>query len=232
MNYYRRFPGDYLRDTRQLTLLQHGVYNLLLDQLYATEERIPTVQDAVRICQATTVDEQSAVIEILAKFFKKTTVGFTNNRFEKELKTRKDWCKRQKTKRDRERDIPRDGHGQFTVSPFPSPSPLKERENLKTFPQQKTLGGSIEFRAFWDAYPRKLDKREAVRAWVKGTCDGFLGEILASLESWKRCEQWLDPERIPYPATWLNKQRWKEVPNGAARRETLHEQLERIGAKP
>lgn len=59
MNYYTRFPGDYLRDTRRLNLLEHGAYTLLLDELYSTEQRIPSVEDAMRICQAMTEEEQS-----------------------------------------------------------------------------------------------------------------------------------------------------------------------------
>jgi hypothetical protein len=86
-----------------------------------------------------------------------------------------------------------------------------DTEKVKTIPQQKRLG-SAEFLQFYESYPKKLDRQEAVRAWVKGLCDGRLGEILAGLESWKNCEQWSDYERIPYPATWLNKRRWKETP--------------------
>lgn len=85
------------------------------------------------------------------------------------------------------------------------------KERVKTFPQQKALG-SPEFNKFYESYPKKLDRQEAVRAWVKGMLDGKLGEILAGLEVWKGCEQWTDYERVPYPATWLNKRRWKEVP--------------------
>ena len=79
----------------------------------------------------------------------------------------------------------------------------------------KSVGGELgspEFRQFWEAYPKKVDRQEAVRAWVKGMCDGSLGAILAGLESWKRIEQWRDVDKVPYPSTWLNKRRWKDTP--------------------
>ena len=41
MNFYKRFIGDYRKKTARLTPLEHGVYNLLLDEFYATEERLP-----------------------------------------------------------------------------------------------------------------------------------------------------------------------------------------------
>jgi uncharacterized protein YdaU (DUF1376 family) len=111
-----------------LSLLQHGAYTLLLDHLYATETRIPDRAIAFQICRAVTGEEQSAVSEILEKFFKKTAAGFTNNRFERELKTRKDWCKWQKNHRVRKPDKAMTVRPMSSRSPSPSPSPSKERE--------------------------------------------------------------------------------------------------------
>ena len=95
--------------------------------------------------------------------------------------------------------------------------------------------GSPEFRQFWDAYPKRVDGLEALKAWVKGLCDGSIGEILAGLEKWKQCEQWTDPDRIPYPSTWLNKRRWKEVPEkglskNEQKRERTKQAIERVRA--
>ena len=111
------------------------------------------------------------------------------------------------------------------------PETESEVEKEKPFPPTKRQLGSQEFLAFWDGYPRKVDRKEAVRAWVKGVCDGIVGEILAGLESWKRTEQWTDMEKIPYPSTWINKQRWKEVPRTAKTitgGENLYERAKRM----
>jgi hypothetical protein len=89
-------------------------------------------------------------------------------------------------------------------------SSMQEAE--KNLSPTKPVGGSPEFLTFWNLYPRKVDRKEAIRAWIKGVCDGSLGEILAGLESWKRCKQWLDPDKIPYPSTWINKRRWQDTP--------------------
>jgi len=92
----------------------------------------------------------------------------------------------------------------------------------------KTTLGSIEFQTFWDSYPRKVAKLDALKAWVKGACDGKLGEILAGLESWKRTEQWGDVEKIPYPATFLNGRRWQETPQkGVTKNEQKGERTKR-----
>lgn len=68
MNYYERHLGDYARDTGHLSPLEHGVYNLMLDRYYATEEPIPEDQ-AHRICRARTKEERDAVDVVLAEFF-------------------------------------------------------------------------------------------------------------------------------------------------------------------
>jgi hypothetical protein len=75
------------------------------------------------------------------------------------------------------------------------------------------------FVRFWTAYPRKVARPAAVRAWQKlaTEMDGPRGEalvssILAGIERYKRTEQWQRDEGrfIPHPATWLNQRRWED----------------------
>lgn len=101
----------------------------------------------------------------------------------------------------------------------------KHQNPSAAYPAAVALG-SPQFHEFWQAYPKKVDKQEALKSWVKGLCDGHLGEVLAGLEKWKATEQWSDPEKIPYPSTWLNKRRWKEAPekNDGTRQATSREQ--------
>ena len=90
MNYYRRFPGDYARDTHTLTLRQHGAYNLLLDYQYAQQKPILSIRQANIICHTDRHDpegrsNQRAVKFILAKFFILTPEGYWNNRVREEI---------------------------------------------------------------------------------------------------------------------------------------------------
>ena len=41
MNFYKRFIGDYQRDTGHLSMIEHGAYALLLDHFYASEKPLP-----------------------------------------------------------------------------------------------------------------------------------------------------------------------------------------------
>ncbi len=68
MNYYERHLGDYSRDTGHLSLLEHGVYTILLDRYYVTEQGIPDSQK-YRLARAKSDEERAAVDAVLCEFF-------------------------------------------------------------------------------------------------------------------------------------------------------------------
>jgi len=71
------------------------------------------------------------------------------------------------------------------------------------------------FLEFWSAYPKKVSKPDALKAWKKINPDAELKEkILSSVELSKQSKDWIkeNGEFIPYPATWLNKARWEDDP--------------------
>ncbi len=178
-------------------MIQDGAYGRLLDAYYAHEKPLPLDLPTVyAMARAVTVEEHRAVDEILAEFFKKTTVGFTNNRGEMYLKQVTNWRKRQKNHRDTSRDILRDSHGQFTrdnnrdshgnvtVSPSPSPSPSLKKEKVKTFqpPLQAEVCAYMQSRGIPDA-ERQAElfiAHHANREWHLG---GGKGPLMAD---WKK----------------------------------------------
>lgn len=81
MNFYKRFPADYGRKTARLTLMQHGAYTLLLDELYATEQPLPSNRDELyRICRAMSKPEQESVRTVADSFFPIGDDGMRHNR--------------------------------------------------------------------------------------------------------------------------------------------------------
>ena len=69
------------------------------------------------------------------------------------------------------------------------------------------------FASFWQAYPRKVAKAAALKAWAKLRPDAALqASILAGLWAAVRSEQWQRDggAYIPHPATWLNGRRWED----------------------
>lgn len=67
------------------------------------------------------------------------------------------------------------------------------------------------FDEFWKAYPRKVNKKEAQSVWSKAVIPS-LDIILTAVEKQKQSDQWLkdDGKFIPYPSSWLNKERWND----------------------
>ena len=69
------------------------------------------------------------------------------------------------------------------------------------------------FDEFWDQYPRKIGKAAARIAYKKINPNKDLHEkILQSVEVYKHSEQWTSDRGryIPYPATYLNQERWED----------------------
>lgn len=69
---------------------------------------------------------------------------------------------------------------------------------------------SARFAAFWQAYPRKVAKPDALKAWKK--VDDEHAAIMAGLAVAVGSEQWRKDggQFIPHPATFLNKRRWED----------------------
>lgn len=79
MNYYKRHLGDYAKDTKHLTLAEHGAFTVLLDYYYATEKPIPDDR-CERIANAYADYERVAVRAVLSEFFTLTDSGWVNKR--------------------------------------------------------------------------------------------------------------------------------------------------------
>ncbi len=69
------------------------------------------------------------------------------------------------------------------------------------------------FNDFWAAYPKKVAKGAAYKVWKRlKPSQELTDKIIAAIETQKRSKQWtLEGGRfIPYPATWLNGERWED----------------------
>jgi len=74
-------------------------------------------------------------------------------------------------------------------------------------------GGGGRFDLFWQAYPKKVGKQAAIRAWKKiNVAPILLKAMLDKIEEQKASRQWKRDggQYIPNPATWLNQGRWDD----------------------
>lgn len=87
-----------------------------------------------------------------------------------------------------------------------------EKRETGTRPTGAT-GEPSGFDRFWAAYPRRVGKQDALKAWGQlNPDDALVDQIVAGVERWKTCEQWTkdDGKFICYPATFLRGRRWEE----------------------
>jgi len=76
-----------------------------------------------------------------------------------------------------------------------------------------------DFDAFWSAYPRKVGKQAARRAWDRAKGRPAIPAILAAIEAQRATEQWRRDggQYIPHPATWISHGRWDDEVQAPAR---------------
>jgi len=70
-----------------------------------------------------------------------------------------------------------------------------------------------EFDEFWKAYPKKVAKGDARKAWEQTkNIRPELAKILEAIRDQSRSDQWMKAggQFIPYPATWLRAERWDD----------------------
>ena len=81
----------------------------------------------------------------------------------------------------------------------------KKRESLLTKTQE------TRFSRFWEAYPRKVSKANAEKAWAKINPDDELTEkIISAIGTAKRLDERFRETRFtPHPASWLNARSWE-----------------------
>ena len=103
---------------------------------------------------------------------------------------------------DAELDVPETVLEQMTGQDRTGQEIKKERSSLRS---PRARAANPDFDAFWRAYPRKVGKGAAAKAWVRATTLNPPSAIIAAvaLQKFDHRERF-----IPHPATWLNQERW------------------------
>ena len=106
-------------------------------------------------------------------------------------------------------------------SASPADSLIPDSLNLipdsRTLDQQADRSTETRFEEFWAAYPRKVGKEDARKAFVKLNPDaGLLAVMLDAVATSAKSEHWAkDKQFIPHPATWIRGKRWQDEEGGS-----------------
>jgi hypothetical protein len=92
--------------------------------------------------------------------------------------------------------------------------PEKRREETEAETDAaKNASNQDLFNKFWAAYPRKVGRVAAYKAFEKtGPTEESVAQMLTAVVEQAKSPQWLkdDGQFIPHPATWLNQGRWMD----------------------
>lgn len=95
-----------------------------------------------------------------------------------------------------------------------SPEPSLEPSLEPILAQTESLGVSVveSFNDFWDAYPRKVGKGAAVKAFKAAAKKHDFDLIVEGARRIAADPNLPASQFVPYPATWLNREGWNDEP--------------------
>ncbi len=234
--YYRFFPGDYQRDTGDLTLVEHGAYRVLLDHYY-TCGPLPNDPDRLnRICRAFSTGEQTAVATVVQRFFQPDGDRLRNRKADKEMGDRQVFIESQREKGRRSAELraerAREEQDNSTgvepglvpvlqpesnlPSPSPSPSPKPKKDKRDMSPTGSLPPSySQDFESFWTAYPKKAGKAATYRQWKKIKSRPPLPDILQAVRDRVAADKYAQEQGLfypewPDPERWIKNERWAD----------------------
>ena len=166
MHYYKRNIGDYAKKAGRLSLLEHGVYTLLIDACY-DRERFPTLEEAIDWTWARSDEEVAAVKFVLARFFDLQDGVYVQKRIAEEVanyqqnaeKNKRIAIEREQKRTNRTRSVHEASPEQHEAPPNQEPL-TKNQEPL-------TKGKPARKRATKTPLPENFKVSDRVAEWAK-----------------------------------------------------------------
>lgn len=221
MHHYPFHIGDYVAHTRHLSPIEDLAYRRLLDAYYLHEG--PLTEEVAVIARRIGLRDHVPEVEtVLNEFFEASPDGWRHGRCDEEIaryKAMVDGGRNGAAKRwAKGGDAPpiaraKGGHkGGDKGGQTPPNGNQNQNQNQEPSPPIPPKGPDL-FDEFWSAYPRKVGKDAAQRAFDKRKPDRpLLDRMLAAVAKQKASPDWTkdDGQFIPHPATWLNQGRWQD----------------------
>jgi uncharacterized protein YdaU (DUF1376 family) len=216
MNYFQFHIGDYKSATSHLSNEEDLAYRRLLDMYYDTESPIPLETQWV----ARRIRMDCQVVDLVLKdMFLQTQEGWRHSRCDQVIadyhamaeKNRANGRLGGRKKNPMGSQVLTDSQPIAKATINQEPRTINQEPLTKENPQDKPADDLFDL--FWKAYPKKMAKDAAKKAFTKRNVGKqLLHEILMSLEQHKKTDQWKKDggQFIPAPATWLNQGRWQD----------------------
>lgn len=211
MNYYTFHSGDYLRDTSHLSLVEDAIYRRCLDWYYTNESPLPNdFKKIARLIRASDFLEYVQIV--VTEFFVLSENGWSQNRCDDEIaiyhgKAQKARENGQKGGRPKTKTKP--NHNLEITQSVILDNPEITESQANQEPRTKNhINTNVDFDLFWQLYPNKAAKQNALKAWVKlKPNEALIDKIMQAL---KKQIPNFSVGFIPHGATWLNGKRWED----------------------
>lgn len=210
MHYYSFNPSAYTLDTVHLDNDHDLAYRRLIDLYYTSEAPIPKETQLVAIRLRCGSD---VVLDVLKEFFIETEKGWLQARCDAEISIyhRKAEVARANGKAGgRPKKTKRVKLANRIGTGLQPDGKLTNNQELVTNNQVKKDATHPEFGEFWNSYPNKNGKAEALKSWIKNKPN--LAQVLESLQWQKRSESWTKDggQYVPHASTYLNQRRFED----------------------
>lgn len=230
--YMKLYWADYLADTSHLSATEHGGYLLLIGHYWRTGSLPDTPEKLARVARMTSRQWRQYGPTLMA-FFK----DGRHKRIDRELQeaaaksavrgnaARKRW-ETEKTANPLETLGPANANAsvlhskcndsqisdiRYQKEEYISPASGGSERGVVNLAKEKAkrqkLTYTADFESFYSAYPRKVGKKDAMKAWLVALKSATAEEITAGLTGYPFPD---NPKYIPHPATWLNGERWAD----------------------
>ena len=212
MHYYQFNIGDYKSHTEHLSEMEDLTYRRLLDWYYLHETPIPLeINETAR--QIRMRSHSECITTVLQEYFERTEIGWIHHRADKEIAKTGEKSEKAsasaKARWNRAKDanaLPMQSESNPTHNTEHITQDTKHKEKQPT-------ASSVRFDEFWKAYPKKIGKDAAKKAFEKRKPDAvMLVQMVNAINFQRRTAAWQKDggQFIPNPATWLNQGRWQD----------------------
>jgi len=231
MHYYQKNIADYRKDTCHLTLLEHGIYNMLMDSYYLNEEPIKT-QTVNRRLSINSEEEEEALLGVLNDFFvldnetdlwSHSRIDVEINKYHLKAEVNKKNGKlggRPKKTQSVISGLPEESEGKAKITLTSNHKPItNNQEPIKSLCPQ-TDGNKRLLSALWERSPekarRRSSKKQVMDAWkkIKQADRPTEEDLIKAIAAWKDCEDWKkdNGEYIKGLHLWIKNQQWDSLP--------------------
>lgn len=215
---FQFYPGDHRQDPAQLRCSKaaKGVWLEMMCVLHSCEERgvfatagQPWNDQEIAVAVGGDISENLTCLQELIEkgVLRRNSSGcLYSRRIVRDEEKRRSNAHRQK----RHYDKTEKPNANLTpTSHASSPSVSSSKKKIPLPPNR----GEELFEAFYKAYPRKVNRPGALKAWKKiDSVEEVFDRIVRAVAVQARSERWTkdEGEYIPHPATWLNQRRWED----------------------